>query len=246
MDGVKVTIFDYDLLIEGKRRYYKENLFERDFTLENTTPYLLNVKGYEIIETTWVEMICSLSTYLILNGDKTDDELLRYRTMWSKSDIFCTEKRINFKRIKDGLYINCNHTALHSCWFIQDLLEFFKINIEDVEFYIHRPSSTEPLIVKKYFIEKKHKEFELFLTEVKNKTDDQSKKIISNMDYYLNIFLKKTSKSYDNVFLFDDVLTATNYIAKIKEFISKQDGISEKNKIVFDRYCSYLLEFYKI
>lgn len=241
-----MLICNNELLIDGKRRYYKENLLERDFTLENTTPYLLMIKDYEIIETTWGEMICSLSAYLILNGNKTNEELLNYRTEWSKSCIFSMERKTNYRRIKNKLYVNCNHTALHSCWLIQDLLNFFEINLNDVEFYIHRPSSTEPHKVKEYFLNKAYKEFEFFLFESKNKTSDQSNRIIENIDTYLNLFLSKITKSYNNVFLFDDVLTATNYFVKLKEFINKQDGITDKNKIILERYIAYLLEFYKI
>ena len=246
MDEITISINGQDLLLIGKKRYYKENLFERDFSLENTTPYILRINQYEIIETAWIDMICSVASYLIMHGNKTHIELLKYKTDWSKAAIFSEEKRTSFRKVGIDIYINYNHTALHSCWLMQDLLNFFEIDLNDVEFYIHRPSSTEPKVVKNYFAKKAYREFEFFMVECKDKTAEQANKIISNIETYLNVFLRKVSKSYDDVFLFDDILTATNYINRIKEFVDKQDGISDKNKKILHKYCAYLLEFYKI
>lgn len=37
---------------------------------------------------------------------------------------------------------------MHSCWLIQDLLDFFKINKSEVKLLIHRPSSAETTEIK--------------------------------------------------------------------------------------------------
>ena len=65
MDEINLSIGKHNLILIGKRRYYNENLNERDFHLENTTPYLLRIGDYEIQEGAWVEMIRNLSAYLM-------------------------------------------------------------------------------------------------------------------------------------------------------------------------------------
>lgn len=47
----------YEIVFEGKRRYYVEDLTERDFSSENTTPHLLKINDYEISENKWIEML---------------------------------------------------------------------------------------------------------------------------------------------------------------------------------------------
>lgn len=42
-----------NIVFEGKRRYYIEDLTERDYFLENTTPYKLEYKDYCLSETSW-------------------------------------------------------------------------------------------------------------------------------------------------------------------------------------------------
>ena len=77
--------------------------------------------------------------------------------------MFSFEARTNFKLLKSGVYINCNHTALHACWFLQDLLDFFGIDKSTVSFLIHRPSSAEPKKVKDYVEKRFKKNFAEFI-----------------------------------------------------------------------------------
>lgn len=246
MDEINLSLGKHNLIIIGKRRYYDENLNERDFHLENTTPYLLRIGDYEIQEGSWVEMIRNLSAFLVDKYPSLNCEIIDFRTDWSKSAIFSNNSKTNYKKVMSNVYVNCNHTALHSCWLIQDILRFYKINLNEVKLYIHRPSSAEPVEVKDYFLRKARKEFLVFLMEAYDKTHVQGQKIISNISNYMNPILKKLSKSYDDLFLFDDYATAINYIAKEREYINAQLTIPEKNKVILNRYCNYLQAFYKI
>ncbi len=43
----KAEVFE-NVVFEGTRRYYVEDFSERDYSLENTTPYQLDILGYII------------------------------------------------------------------------------------------------------------------------------------------------------------------------------------------------------
>lgn len=246
MDEIALNIGSNELLLIGKKRYIFEDLSVRDFDLENSTPFKIIINGYEINETSWGEVIRNLAAYLIMINDIPSDILLSFRTDRSKKPIFSFEKGTNYKKVNDNLYVNCNNTALHGCWMVQDLLKLFKVDLNNVKLLVHRPSSIEPKEVLEYFLRRTYAEFDTFLIEMYGKTSEQCEKIRINICKYLNPILKGMSNSYDNLFLFDDSPTLYNYVAKIREKIQKTDGISEKNKIVLIRLCKYLVEFYKL
>ncbi len=52
----KAEVFE-NVVFEGKRRYYIEDLTERDYTLENTTPYQLEILGHAIEEHSWGNLL---------------------------------------------------------------------------------------------------------------------------------------------------------------------------------------------
>ena len=51
-DGRTMISFD-NIFFEGKRRYYIEDLTQRDYSLENTTPYTIEILGNVIEEHAW-------------------------------------------------------------------------------------------------------------------------------------------------------------------------------------------------
>jgi hypothetical protein len=246
MDEIKQFIDNYELLIVNKKRFYLEDISERDYWLENSSPYFIRIGTYEIREGSWVEMLRNIGAYFISLYKRDVQELVDFRVSRSKAAIFSYEPRVNFKQVTSELYLNCNHSALHACWLIQDLLEFYKIDIDSVVLYIHRPSSIEPKCVKDYFLEKNYNEFSYFLQSNHGKSKEQCEKIISNINLYMNPILRKVTKSYDNFFLFDDVLTLYNYIIRFKEYVNSHVRFKEKNIKIYYRYCDYLLDFYKL
>lgn len=234
------------IVLEGKKRYYVENLTKRDFSLECATPHLLRIDDYEIQENNWVEMIRNLAAYLISITDKDKNEVLSFKTEWSKQSIFSSSSRTNYKQLDEALYINCNHTALHSCWLIQDLLDFFGIDKSKVYFIIHRAPYAEPRDARKFFKNKFKEEFSLFLKEQYGKTDDNVSKIISNIENYMDPILSQISKSYDSFLLFEDGVTFWTYWKKFGETINENPKLSDKTKKTMERYLKYLSEFYKL
>lgn len=245
-ENANACICGHEILLEGTRRYYRENLEERDFYLENTTPYKIELLEYTLIKTSWVEMIKEVASVLLEINPKSIEELKEFRTDWSKQCYFSEVKKTNYREINDGLFVNCNHTALHSCWLIQDLLDFFEIDKANVIMYIHRPSAAEPKDVRAFLLEKRLTKFKEYLFSKYSKTDEQCDKTINNINKYLTPFLTKTSKSYNNMFLFDDYLTMYNYCDKMKTDIKSNAKFSDEQKKILNCYIKWLLEFQKI
>lgn len=240
----KAEVFE-NVVFEGKRRYYIENLTERDYLLENTTPYQLEILGHAIDEHSWVQLLCRVAELLLDLFPGYKEKILEFRCPWTKAQMFTLEHKTNYKPIKHELYINCNHTALHSCWFLQDLLDFFGVDKSTVSFLIHRPSSAEPKKVKEYVEQRFKRNFAEYIKSQYNKTDEYVDKVIRSIEKYLNPMLVKISKSYTNLFLFDDNSTLYNYIKKIREMIENNYRLEAKAKKVLNKYLDYLVQYYK-
>ena len=239
-------VVEGNIVFEGKRRYYIEDLSQRDYFLESTTPYKLEFKDYCLNETAWGELLRSLTYLLLTLYPEKGDKILDFKSPWTKQAMFATEKKTNFKLVNENLYINCNHTALHACWFLQDLLDFFQIDKKDVRLLIHRPPAAETKEVKD-ILEKHFKmEFVEFLKYGYEKDDEYGKGVIEKIDRYLNPMLRKISKSYTSLFLFDDFTTASSYIYKLKDLVNQTYAQNEKAQKVLTKFLKYLLEYYKL
>lgn len=234
------------IVFEGKKRFYKEDLTCRDYSLENTTPHKMYIFEYVLEENAWVEMIRSVASLLISIYGYDKEQLLSFRCGWSKAAMFTSEKKTNHKLIDEGLYVNCNHTALHACWFIQDMLDYFNVNKADVTLLIHRPSAAENKEIKEYLSKKAKHEFEEFLVCAYDKDREYSNKVVANIEKYLNPLLRKISKSHIDLFLFDDSAVLYNYIKKIREIIEWKLDVDEKVKRALYKYLDYLVAFYKV
>ena len=112
-----MELFDkYNIVFKNKQRYYVESLIDRDFNLEYSTPYYFSCGTKVIKEKSWANIITRIVNYLQSCFSVSEETLLNFRTNWSKSAIFSKEKRTNFAEISNGLFVNVNHTAVHSVW----------------------------------------------------------------------------------------------------------------------------------
>lgn len=240
----KAEVFE-NVVFEGTRRYYVEDLSERDYSLENTTPYQLDILGHVIEEHAWGLLLYRTADLLLTLFPDYKNKILSFQCQWTKAKMFTLEPKTNFKPLQNGFYINCNHTALHACWFLQDMLDFFGIEKSSVSFLIHRPSSAEPKKVKEYVEKRFKRNFTEFIKSEFGKPDEYAEKVIRMIEKYLNPMLVKISKSYTNLFLFDDKATLANYIKKIREQIATSMHFDDKAKNVLNKYLDLLLKFYK-
>lgn len=240
----KAEIFK-NVVFEGKRRYYIEDLTQRDYFLENTTPYQFEYQGHFFEEHAWTGLICKVARLLLDLYPSYKERIVEFRCPWSKAEIFSYEPKINSKEVYSDLFINCNHTALHACWLIQDLLDYFNIDKSSVNLLIHRPCSAEPKNVKEYIEKRFVRGFVDFLVNNQKKTPEQAEKAVAIIAKYLNPLLMKISKSYTNFFLFDDNATMSNYVKKVREQISISPIFEGKSKDVLNMCLDNLVKYYK-
>lgn len=244
LNNKKAEVFE-NVVFSGKKRYYIEDLSKRDFRLENTTPYQIELFGNVIDEHSWGIMLCQIVNLLMSLFPRNENDLLSFRTEWSKATIYSLEQKTNYKAIDNNLFFNCNHTALHSCWLLQDLLDFYSIDKSMVHFLIHRPCSAEPENVKTYILKRFKNGFAVFLSQKYQLSSESADKVILNIEKHLNPMLSKVSKSYTNFFLFDDNATMYNYVKKVRELILKS-GYDDRAKKLLNMYLDFLTEYYKI
>lgn len=244
LNAKKAEVFE-NVVFQGQKRYYIEDLSQRDYFLENTTPYQIEISGNVIEEHVWGKMICRVIDLLLQLFPCQKDQILNFHCPWSKAVMVTSELKTNFRALECGYYVNCNHTALHSCWFIQDILDFFGIDKSSVSLLIYRPSSAEPKHVKEYIEKRFKRNYAVYIQSVSGKGESYSDKVIVVTEKYLNPMLLRISKSYTNLFLFDDNAILYNYIKKIREEISIDTRFDDKAKFVLNKYLDYLVQFYK-
>lgn len=233
-----------NLVFEGTRRYYIEDLSQRDYSLENTTPYKLDLFGNIVVQSSWGNLLCEVIKILLERFPHYKETLIDFRCQWTKTAMFTVEEKTNYKNIAPNLYINCNHTALHSCWFLQDILDYFKIEKSNIFFLIHRPCSAEPLKTRDYIEKIVVNEFSEYLKNCSGKPLESREIIIYHVKNHLNPMLSTISKSYNNFFLFDDSTILMNYIIKVRKIINLR--YSETSKQTFRKILELLVDFYKL
>ena len=67
------------IVFSGKKRFYKEDLTERDYLLENTTPVSFSLYDYIIEETSWGEMLRSVVALLLSIFPEKRNGLLSFK-----------------------------------------------------------------------------------------------------------------------------------------------------------------------
>lgn len=244
VNAKKAEIYE-NVVFEGKRRYYVEDLSIRDYQLENTTPYQLSIKDKIMIATSWGQMLCDMVNYLLEIYPLEKETLLDFRSTWTKSAMFAALPKTNHKILSNGLYLNCNHTALHSCWLLQDLLALFSVNISDVTLLIHRPCSAEPSNVKKYIEDRFKKGMVEYLQVDQGLSEQDANAIVTVIARYLNPTLGTISRSYTNFFLFDDAATLYNYVKKVRDKINQSPTFKLEAKKLFNLALDYLVKYFK-
>ena len=155
MDEEEQALIDkYHIVKERRKRYYRISCTERRFDLECTNPHTLTIGDKVFKEHVWTELLENLTLYLFDQYPNKVSEAESYHTDWSKADIFSLKAKSNYRKLPCGLWLNCNHTALHSCWLVQDLLAWFQVDLNQVVFVIRRPSGAEEPEVQAFYRKK--------------------------------------------------------------------------------------------
>lgn len=230
-------------IAKNGQHYYSEDLMERDYSLECTTPIKFVYKTFSIENSSWKAMMPAIVNYFFLISNKSKNEALNLRTDWTKQAYFYESKiKSNLILLDNGLLLNGNFTAPHSVRCLQDLLDFFEIKRSECTLIIHRPSNAEPIEIQNFFRKERQEKFKVYLHTLYQYDDKRCNKIINNIDYLSKKYLSNFSKSYCDFFLFDSYNAFLTYKAKMLDFIKEQDN--EKMMRQVERYMVFLQGLY--
>lgn len=232
----------YNVLTNGLSRTYPQNMLERNFYLEFSTPVELGYKDFVLCKHSWTNLIQELVTNLVADKPQDVFELYKFKTSWSKQQVFYPEQITNSKKITKNLYINVNLTALHAVWLIQDLLAYYDIPLEETFLVVHIAPKGEKEPYKTEIKELMIKYFKEFLRDNKNQSDERIDKILHIIDI-ANKTLQKMTYSYNDFYLFDDTLYLYNYKVKFFEQVGKYAAFNEK-QLKQIKYCLDLLTLF--
>lgn len=240
---------DNGVILKGKERFYNESLTERDFNLEGCTPIYLLIDGDYVSDRAWIGMLPKIFNYLQRRNPKDIDELLNYRTKWTKTPIFSITKRTNFSPTYNGLYMNTNHTALHSMWVVQDILAYYQADFSTASFVIKRPPSAEPKEVRDLVKEENKRAFGEYLYE-NGYSEERTRQLIEFIES-ANLVLQKISKFYNDFYLLDNPLTLSNYKSRYLREIPKyympkdQEAAYAIAKESLDAYSTFFGNYFR-
>ena len=243
----------YGFLTDGFARQYVSHVKERKYDFENATPKKLvilvpeewknpssssvNLVICTFEASSWVRLIEVLFNYLQDKAPKSKEELLAFRTDWSKAAIFAENKAIDNMIQVGDIFISVNYTATHSVWFIGDLLTFYGVKTGYI--FVHRAPIAEPKEIVDLTIGKRKQGFKQYLMLKCGKTLENADKIISAFDNSFNKILQKMSSSYYNFFLLDSTAYVSNLKSKMLIDISKYVVWTDSKKEVARKYLDY-------
>lgn len=110
-------------MFQGQRRYYIEDLTERDYLLENTTPYQIEVMGYVIEEHVWGKMICAVTNLLLSIFPSYKDKILTFTCPWSKAKMISEIQKLIIEVLNAAITLiviirHCIHVGLFKIYSI--------------------------------------------------------------------------------------------------------------------------------
>lgn len=230
----------------GLDRIYIMDFSEKPYIMEWCTPINLVMPDKKIFITrSWVELIKELTLYLQMEYPIPADVLLNFSVGWSKASIFGTKKRVNWHLIDKGLFINCNHTALHSFWLIGDLLSLYGINTKETIVRVHKGSVVEPEEVKSFIAKEMQNKYINFLVENKEMPLDKAT-TISNYILSFNKIVIKISPSTDNLYLVDSSMgfsgLKSKFFLDLGKYVSWPDNKIKTAKAILDSFSAFLKE----
>ena len=234
----------YHISYIGTQRYYKQSLLNKEFSLENTTPFILEAGGKTFTTSSWKQLLIDVCTEFLKDDPEKRIDLLCYTPSWTDSDQFSIVKEKNWEQVGERIYLLSNHTAIHAFWLLREILEIFEIDLGSCKFLIHRSPGSEPKEVRDFFEEKTKKSFRYYYTQLLKKPAEKAEQVIRNIEK-LNKLMKEYTRSYDNFFLFDNNNVFASYKAKFLDFLRYKKKINEDNIAIANKYLTILGTFYK-
>ena len=234
----------YHIAYVGNQRYYHQSLLEKEFTLENTTPYVLEAGGKTFPTSSWKQLLIDVCKEFLKDNPEKRTDLLCYTPSWTDFNQFSIVKEKNWEPVGDGIYLLSNHTAIHAFWLLREVLKIFNVDLKTCKFLIHRTPGSEPKEVRDFFEEKTKNAFRHYYTQLLKKPAEKAEQVIRNIEK-LNKLMREYTRSYDNFFLIDNNNVYASYKAKFLDFLRFKKNIDENNIAIANKYLTILGTFYK-
>lgn len=234
-----------NILFKNFKRFYKVDLSVHGFDFERTTPEFLYFDDFYCDEHSWVRTLELLARYLVKKHSSSFKSLYNFRGSWSDALLFREDKAINHREVVPGLYVNCNHTAVHSIWFIGELLKYFGVQPKRATLIIHRPPDSEPEHLQTVFIDAYKTGFRTFLIEKEGKTPENADKILSNIAF-MNRYVPEIIKSLKSWFLICDTTSFSRLkAAYIPHMLGHHSNLPRKAFALFEKYINLMSAYLK-
>lgn len=236
---------EHGVIFKDFKRLYRIDIFARGYDYGGSTPEYFRFEQFECSDHSWLYLIESFGKYMVMTSRFSKPMLLGFHTKWSKQNMFVDKPAVNHREIGEGLYINCNHTAVHAIWFLADLIqEFFQSN--EAELILRRPPNKEPDDLKPIFISAYKKGFRDYLINVEHKEAERADKIIQNIEGRMNSLAYEAAPAFGNWFLISDMTDFSGLKSRFLSHIkSNHPEMPQKNIEIFDRYLRYMHSYLK-
>lgn len=240
---IKDLYAKYNVVEFGPERYYISNLKERFFDSDFITPVSIMLEDQVFEDRSWVQLILKIAKYLNSKYVKPLSELYAFRTDWSKAEIYSDHAFIaNSREVEPNLYISVNYTSLHSVWIIQDLLNFYNVDLDTCLLVVHKPPKAEPKEIQEAVENRNTEGFKAFLSG-KGYDTEKVEKVVKGIKVF-NKILCDMESSYNNFFIIDNAITFANYKAKFFNDLSKYVSFTESQIKSAHKYLDFLTEYY--
>ena len=251
------------VLTDGLERRYLISTDDRRLDMDSVTPIELTFKTrhgwgkpafnenshtydiYTIASNSWNELLANLIGLLESKCPKSEDELLEYEVDWSSAKIFRETKDIvNMVKLDNGLYFSRNHSANHSQWLIQELLDFY--GCCNGTLIVHRPPFSEPQEVRDYIKDIRVAGFKKFLIETYKVTEEKANKVVDSINGPFNKVLCKISQTaYNDFLLVDSKQIYSTLKSKFLAGLPYVTSWNDKQINTCKKYLDYLTDYFR-
>lgn len=242
----------YGIVYIENERYYTFDLSERRVDLESTRPLFVRIDGKVLESHTWANLIVMVFNYVIAKKNCSSEMLLKFTTEWSNSSVISTSKyaRTCFD-LKNGLYVNTNHTAVHCYWLIQDFLQYCSYDLSEVGIVIKRSGLSEKAEIREYYISKNLSNFKSFIND--NYPTEKRPRLLKCANFIKAVdekFTQKAFKSVYSIFLIDSVQAMYKYKEDYITYLKTKTTVKKEqlDYIVdgFNLYYEYIKSIHKV
>lgn len=249
---ISMTIDEkYGIVYIENERFYTFSLFEKRFDLESTRPLFVRIDGKILEAHTWGSLIVMVLDYAISKKNCTKEMLLNFNVTWSNSSIISDVKSIRTDfDLKNGLYVNTNHTSVHCCWIIQDFLKYCGYDLSEISIVIKRTGSSEKAEVRDYYISKNISGFNTYINE--NYPTEKRTRYLKCANFVKAVdekITRKALKSVYSIYLIDNVQAMYKCKADLLTYLKNKTAV-KKEQLEFiteglNLYYEYIKQLHK-